>query len=144
MKEQDEIKQEEVDVTLPSEILNQQNDQEDDDSDMPLPETADYKQPNSYNELNERTLLPTAKFFKLFNDCLGKLPYATILKNSNNDQIKLIDLIRFIESKTSDGMKVKEMNTVMSFVATAPLEFVRPLMEIVDSKERQGELWQLK
>ena len=41
-------------------------------------------------------------------------------------------------------MKVKEMNTVMSFVATAPLEFVRPLMEIVDSKERQGELWQLK
>ena len=67
MKEQEEIKQEEVDVTLPSEILNQQNEQEDDDSDMPVPETADYKQPNSYNELNERTLLPTAKFFKLFN-----------------------------------------------------------------------------
>lgn len=143
MKEQDEIKQEEVDVTLPSEILNQES-EEDDDSDMPVPETNEYKQPNSYDELNEKTLLPTAKFFRLFNECLGKLPYATILKNANNDQIKLIDLIRFMESKTSDGMKVKEMNTVMSFVATAPLEYVRPLMEIVESKERQGELWQLK
>lgn len=139
MKEQEEIKQEEVDVTLPSEILNQQPEQEDDDSDMPLPETAEYKDPN-----DDKILMPTSKFHKLFNECMGKLPYAAILKNANNDQIKLIDLIRFVEAKSSTGLTIKEMNTVISFVATSPLEFVRPLMDIVESHERQSELWVLK
>ena len=140
MKEQEEIKQEEVDVTLPSEILNQQNNQEeDDDSDMPLPETAEYKNPDE-----DKLLIPTPKFHKLFNECMGKLPYAAILKNANNDQIKLIDLVRFVEAKSTSGLSIKEMNTVISFVATSPLEFVRPFMEVVESRERQSELWQLK
>jgi len=110
---------------------------------MPLPETAEYKEVRGNAEDN-RLLAPTIKFYKLFEDCMGKLPYASILKNGNNDQIKLVDLIRFVESKNSTGITIKEMNTVISFVATAPLEYVRPLMEIIDSKERQQELWSLK
>jgi len=125
---------------LPSSILTDAN-QEDDDSDMPLPETAEYKNPQ---DDDNRILLPSAKFYRLFNECLGKLPYSSILKNSNGDQIKLVDLIRFVEAKNGNGISVKEMNTVISFVATSPLEFVRPLMEIVESPERQKELWTLK
>lgn len=147
MSTNEEVKQEELDLTLPSSILNQENEAnespitaEDDDSDMPLPETADYGNKADENKV----LLPTVKFYKLFNDCMGKLPYASILKNSANDQIKLVDLMRFVEAKTTAGLTVKEMNTIISFVATSPLEYVRPLMEIVETPNRQGELWQLK
>ena len=137
-KEQ-EVKAEDLNLELPSSILT--NEFEDDDSDMPLPETADYKEPNQADD--DRVLLPTPKFYKLFNECLGKMPYASVLKNSNNDQIKLVDLIKFVEVK-ADGLTVKEMNTIISFVAGCPLEFVRPFMEIVETAERQKELWILK
>ena len=110
------------------------------DLNMPLPETAEYKDQKQADD--NRVLLPTPKFYKLFNECLGKMPYASILKNSNNDQIKLVDLIKFVEVKTG-GLTVKEMNTIISFVAGCPLEFVRPFMEIVESAERQKELWVL-
>ena len=39
---------------------------------------------------------------------------------------------------------LKEMNTIISFVVGCPLEFVRPFMEIVETAERQKELWILK
>jgi len=129
-----------LDTTLPSDILNERI--EDDDSDMPLPETAEYKDPSKADD--NKILVPTAKFYKLFNECLGKLPYASILGQAGQGQIKLIDLFRFIESKTSTGMTVKEMNTIISFIVTAPMEYVRPFMEIVESQQRQQELWVLK
>lgn len=140
MKKEDEVKQEELDVTLPSEILNQVD--EDDDSDMPIPETAEYGEAAKADD--NRALLPTQKFYQLFNECMGKLPYNAILKNANGDQLKLVDLFRFMEAKTSVGTTVKEMNTIMSFIASSPMEYVRPLMEIVESPERQKELWVLK
>ena len=104
-KEQ-EVKAEDLDLKLPSSILTQETEvEEDDDSDMPLPETAEYSQPQ-----NDRKLIPTVKFYNLFNECMGKLPYASVLKNSNNEQIKLIDLMRFVEAKSqSEGMTVNEM-----------------------------------
>ena len=77
----------------------------------------------------------------LLGACLGKLPYATILKNSNNDQLKLTDLLKFIEAKPE--MTITEMNTIISFIATAPLDYIKPFMEIVESRERQPELWRL-
>lgn len=126
---------------LPSDIIF--NEDEDDDSDMPLPETANYDEPKKENPDDNKILLPTQKFYKLFDTCMGKLPYSSVLKNSNNEQIKLIDLFRFIESKTS-GITVKEMNTIISFVASSPLEFVRPFMELVENGESQRELWVLK
>lgn len=145
-----ELNPEELDVTLPSEILNQSQ-EEDDDSDMPKPETEEYK--NQQSSDDNRLLLPTVKFFELFKECMGKLPYATVLKNPNNDQIKLTDLMKFVEVKVLGipneniapvGITIKEMNTIISFVASAPFEYVRPLMEIVESRERQQELWVLK
>ena len=117
-KEQ-EVKAEDLNLELPSSIL-----------------TKEFKD-------DDRVLLPTPKFYKLFNECLGKMPYASVLKNSNNDQIKLVDLIKFVEVKAG-GLTVKEMNTIISFVAGCPLEFVRPFMEIVETAERQKELWVLK
>lgn len=137
---QQEIKPEDLDLKLPSDIITQ--DVEDDDSDMPLPETATYEQPQQ-NTDDDRILMPSLKFIKLFSECLGKLPYSAILKNSNGDQIKLIDLMRFVEVKTN-GITVKEMNTIISFIANAPMEFVRPFMEIVENAEQQRELWTLK
>ena len=68
-KEQ-EVKAEDLNLELPSSILTKEF--EDDDSDMPLPETADYKDPNHADD--DRVLLPTPKFYKLFNECLGKMP----------------------------------------------------------------------
>ena len=139
--EKDDVKLEELDVQLPSSILNE-TESEDDDSDMPLPETKEYGAPQQANQ--DAMLVPTVKFFELFNGCLGKLPYATILKNQNNDQIKLTDLFRYVESKTREGIMVKEMNTIISFIATAPFEYVRPLMDIIEDPKRQVELWILK
>ena len=86
-KEQ-EVKAEDLNLELPSSILTKEF--EDDDSDMPLPETTEYKDPKQADD--DRVLMPTPKFYTLFNECLGKMPYASILKNSNNDQIKLVDL----------------------------------------------------
>ena len=136
MNTNEEIKPEELDVTLPSDILNQN--EEDDDSDMPKPETADY---GRANQNDNRKLIPTPKFYMLVGSCLGKLPYATILKNTNNDQIKLTDLLKFIESKPE--MTVTEMNTIISFIATTPLDYIKPFMELVESRDRQQELWRL-
>ena len=61
----------------------------DDDSDMPEPETKTY----------DNLIRCTAKFMQLFNQVVGELPYATILKNSNGDQLKLIDLVKYVETK---------------------------------------------
>ena len=84
-KEKDqEVKAEDLNLELPSSILTKEF--EDDDSDMPLPETAEYKDPKQADD--DRVLLPTPKFYTLFNECLGKMPYSSVLKNSNNDQIK--------------------------------------------------------
>lgn len=114
---------------------------DEEDTDMPTPETEDYNAAHS-NSDNDRLLKPSYKFVKLFEDCLGKLPYASVLKNQNNEQIKLLDLMRFVEAKT-DQMTVGEMNTIISFLAQCPVEVIRPLMEIIEDQKRQPELWTL-
>ena len=125
------------DVINPSDIIFD----DEEDTDMPTPETEDYNAEQS-NSDNDRLLKPSYKFVKLFEDCLGKLPYASVLKNQNNEQIKLLDLMRFVEAKT-DQMTVGEMNTIISFLAQCPVEVIRPLMEIIEDKKRQPELWTL-
>lgn len=110
------------------------------DADMPQPETADY---SDKNDVNNKTLTLTVKGLKLFEECLGKLPYNTIFKSGDNKAIKLTDLMKFIETK-SNGMLVKEMNTIISFIVTAPLDIIKPLMEIIEDNNRQSELWTVK
>lgn len=123
------------DVINPSDIIF------DDDTDMPVPETNNYQQntDDSKNADGARILHTTLLFNTLFMNCMGKLPYASVLKNNNNEQIKLADLVKFIENKKS-GMTVAEMNTIIGFIANCPFEHVRPLMDIITSND-QRELW---
>lgn len=101
-----------------------------DDSDMPEPKTAEYKVALKLNDT----------FMTLFNQAIGKMPYSSIMTNNNNEKIKLIDIVRFIEVK-KDNISVDEMNTVIGFIASAPFKYVRPLMEIVEDASKQKTLW---
>lgn len=103
----------------------------DDDFDMPQPETKTY----------EQILKVTPKFISLFAEAVGPLPYATTLKNNQGNAIKLIDLVKFVEAKQETGFTATELNTVLTFIATAEFKYVRPLMEVVENKQAQAELW---
>lgn len=101
-----------------------------DDSDMPQPETKEYK-----------TYLKCTNFFlKMVHNTVGTLPYNTILKNDAGDQIRLTDFMHFIEAK-KDKMGIDEMNTLIGYIAHTEYNCVHSLMEIIDQKEKQGQLW---
>ena len=115
--------------------------EESSDAGMPEPVTENYDNNKSQNNIDDNKILcPTFTFMKLFEECLEKLPYSSVLKNANGDSIKLIDLMRFMEAKHK-SITVKEMNTIIGFIANVQLEYVRPLMEIIENPQRQGELW---
>ena len=100
------------------------------DADMPEPETHSY----------DPKLRLHDTFMNLFEQAVGQMPYATVLINKSNEKLELINLVRFIEQH-KDGITIPELNTVISYIATAPFQFVRPLMEIIDNKSRQSILW---
>ena len=104
------------------------------DDEMPEPETKNY----------EQTLKPTSLFYDLFNEAVGNMKYATILTNQQNNSIKLIDLVHFVEAKKEKGFGVAEMNNIISFIACGEFKNVRPLMEIIDNKEKQSILWTIE
>ena len=106
----------------------------DDDSDMPEPATKDYSS-------NEQKFKCTDKFMKLFGECIGNMPYATQLSNAQGGQIRLIDLVSFVE-KNYQAITADELNTIIGFLAYTEFKYVRPLMEIVEKKDRQSELWE--
>lgn len=114
-----------------------------DDDVMPEPETENYNETQNANaDYENKILRPTAKFLKLFEECVGKLPYNTILTNSKNEKIKLTDLIKFVDSKQA-GMKVADMNAIIAFIAGIDYSIIQPLMSIIDDSKRQSELWSL-
>lgn len=117
--------QEELDKSIDPDMIVM-----DDDSDMPEPETKSY----------EKSLKCTQKFMQLFYDSIGELPYATILKNSNGDQIKLIDLVKYVESK-KDKIAVNEMDKIIGFIANLGFKYSRHLMEVVEDQKQQHILW---
>ena len=96
----------------------------DDDADMPQPETREYEQ----------------LIMVLFNEATGAMKYATTLSNTAGNKIKLVDLVRFVEAK-KDSMNINELNTIIGFLANIEFKYIRPLMELVESKEGQAELW---
>ena len=102
----------------------------DDDADMPQPETREY----------EQLIRLTDKFMVLFNEATGAMKYATTLTNTAGNKIKLVDLVRFVEAK-KDSMNINELNTIIGFLANIEFKYIRPLMELVESKEGQAELW---
>ena len=119
-------KTEELENTIDPEMIVM-----DDDSDMPEPETKVY----------ENVVKCTPKFIHLFNQVVGDLPYATILKNSNGEQIKLIDLVKYVEQK-HDRILVEEIDKIIAFIANLGFKYARPLMEVIESPEGQRTLWQ--
>ena len=76
----------------------------------------------------------------LFAESTGTMKYATTLSNSAGNKIKLVDLVRFVESK-KDSMSIAELNTIIGFLANIEFKYIRPLMELVETKEGQAELW---
>ena len=99
----------------------------DDDADMPQPETREY----------EQLIRLTDKFMVLFNEATGAMKYATTLSNTAGNKIKLVDLVRFVEAK-KDSMNINELNTIIGFLANIEFKYIRPLMELVESKEGQA------
>ena len=99
-----------------------------DDSEMPEPETKDYRQ----------RLKVTPKFMELFYMCTGNMKYATSLTNNQGSTIKLLDLVE----STQNNMPVEEMNIVLSFLGSAEFKYVRPIMALIE-KGKQHELWTL-
>lgn len=102
----------------------------DDDSDMPQPETKVYK----------KYLRVTDKFMRLFGKCVGGLPYDSVIRNKEGGTYRLIDFVRFIENH-KDKMAVDDMNVAISYIAQMDFSKARPLMEIIEDKSRQPELW---
>jgi hypothetical protein len=102
----------------------------DDDSDMPQPETKVYK----------KYLRVTDKFMRLFGKCVGSLPYDSVIRNKEGGTYRLIDFVRFIENH-KDKMAVDDMNVAISYIAQMDFSKARPLMEIIEDKSRQPELW---
>lgn len=128
--EPEAIECETVDTIEPEDIIFDDN--EDDDSDMPLPQTKDYMQMLRCKPL----------FIELFNEAIGHMPYASILKNQNNEQIKLIDLVRYVEAK-KDSMEITEMDKVISFIANLDFKYARKLMEKIENQSQQKELFEI-
>ena len=64
-----------------------------DDSEMPEPETKDYRQ----------RLKVTPKFMELFYMCTGNMKYATSLTNNQGSTIKLLDLVEYVESTQNNN-----------------------------------------
>lgn len=112
----------------------------DDNDTMPMPETDEYKQEEPEDNLQNKILKPSAKFLKLFEECIGQLPYNMILTNSNNEKIKLTSLFDFVDAKQT-GMTVADMNAIIAFIAPIEYKIVKPLMSIIDDSKRQSELW---
>lgn len=113
----------------PEEIVFNEEPETTDDADMPRPETKEYAK---YLKVSDR-------FMALFHRCVDALPYNTLLR-TEDQQIRLIDLVRFVEAKR-DKVKVEEMNLVITYIANTNFAAARPLMEIVENKEAQSTLW---
>lgn len=121
------IQEAELDNTInPNDIVY------DDDSDMPEPETK------SYDKIIKCSPLFIEKFYAVVNE----LPYASILRNQNGAQIKLIDLVKYVEQK-HQAMPVDEMDRIIAFIANIDFKHARPLMEYIEDKDKQSQLWSI-
>ncbi len=125
-KDKNNVQEAELSNTIDPEMIVM-----DDDSAMPEPETK------SYGDL----IRCTPKFMKLFNDVVGHLPYASILSNSNGDQIKLIDMVKYVEAR-KDSFPASEMDKIISFISNLEFKYARPLMEVIENKEGQRTLYE--
>ena len=103
---------------------------QDDDSDMPKPETKQYK---VYLKL-------TPKFMQLFGQSVNSLPYRTVLTNTQGKQMALPKMVQFIEQHR-EKIGREDMNFILSFLDNLAFVHARPLMDAVSGGQQQ-ELWE--
>lgn len=101
----------------------------DDDSDMPQPETKQYKV----------FLKLTPKFMQLLGMSINTLPYRTVLTNTQGKQMALPKLVQFIEQHC-EKIPRDDMNFILSFIDNLDFAHARPLMDAVGAG-KQDELW---
>ena len=121
-----EAKEELKKTIAPEEIIM------DDDSDMPEPQTKVYR----------KYLKCTKKFLTLLDECLSSLPYTTMLKNESNETMRAVDLLKFVENNHAK-ITIDDMNKIISYIAGLDIKHARPLMTVVEQKDKQSELWSL-
>jgi hypothetical protein len=68
------------------------------------------------------------------------MPYDTVVRNKEGGTYRLVDFVRFIEQH-KDKMAVDDMNVAISYISGMDFNRARPLMEIIETRERQPELW---
>ena len=102
----------------------------DDDSDMPAPETKVYKK---YIKVNDT-------FMNLFYKCVNSLPYKTVLRNSNGSTMELNKFVPFVENNRNK-IEVNDMNIILSYIDSLDYAHARPMMDVINDKEKQGSLW---
>ena len=102
----------------------------DDDSDMPAPETKVYKK---YIKVNDA-------FMSLFYQCVNSLPYKTVLRNSKGSTMELNKFVPFVE-QNRNKIEVNDMNIILSYIDNLDYAHARPMMDVINDKEKQGSLW---
>ena len=102
----------------------------DDDSDMPAPETKVYKK---YIKVNDT-------FMNLFYKCVNSLPYKTVLHNSKGSTMELNKFVPFVENNRNK-IEVNDMNIILSYIDSLDYAHARPMMDVINDKEKQGLLW---
>jgi hypothetical protein len=102
----------------------------DDDSDMPAPETKVYKK---YIKVNDT-------FMNLFYKFVNSLPYKTVLRNSKGSTMELNKFVPFVENNRNK-IEVNDMNIILSYIDSLDYAHARPMMDVINDKEKQGSLW---
>ena len=102
----------------------------DDDSDMPAPETKVYKK---YIKVNDT-------FMNLFYKCVNSLPYKAVLRNSKGSTMELNKFVPFVENNRNK-IEVNDMNIILSYIDSLDYAHARPMMDVINDKEKQGSLW---
>lgn len=100
------------------------------DADMPEPRTHEFQ---NYFKLSEHCLDIIDRTYK-------QLPYNTVLGPANGDQIKLNQLLGFVEEH-KDALTINELNQIIRFMAYAPYSVAKEFMYHVESEQLQQELW---
>lgn len=113
-------------------IKNQVEELESDDIEMEKPQTKEYKQ----------YLVLTDKLIDLLNTTLGALPYNTIFGLPTGQRMRMADILKFVNDNR-EKMQINDMNQIIAFLATAPYNRIKPLMEYIEDKNKQTELWKI-
>lgn len=112
-------------------VVNAPTPAQDDDSDMPQPETKQYKV----------FLKLTPKFMQLLGQSVNSLPYRTVLINTQGKQMALPKLVHFVE-QNCEKIARDDMNFILSFFDNLAFGHARPLMDAISSGQQQ-ELWEV-